>query len=109
MEQFAHISVSETAQKLARGEARLVDIRDEQSFAAGHIKDAWHLTNGSLNQFMADTEFETPVIVCCYHGVSSQQAAQYLIHQGFEQVYSMDGGFEAWKNALPYVTASDAD
>ncbi|WP_416306856.1 thiosulfate sulfurtransferase GlpE [Neptunicella sp. SCSIO 80796] len=109
MEQFAHISVTETQQKLAEGHVKLVDIRDEQAFAAGHIEGAWHLTNGSLNQFMAENEFDTPVIVCCYHGVSSQQAAQYLIHQGFDEVYSMDGGFEAWRNLYPYETSNDAD
>jgi thiosulfate sulfurtransferase len=48
-----------------------------------------------------------PVIVCCYHGVSSQQAAQFLIHQGFENVYSMDGGFEAWRKELPFATLNE--
>lgn len=104
MEQFAHISIHQTLQKLTDAGAKLIDIRDEQSFSAGHIKDAIHLTNAALPQFMAETDFETPVIVCCYHGVSSQQAAQFLIHQGFEEVYSMDGGFEAWRKELPIVT-----
>ena len=97
MEQFAHISVQETHQKLSESAVRIVDIRDEAAFAAGHIKDSTHLTNGSLNSFMSGVEFNTPVIVCCYHGISSQQAAQFLIHQGFEEVYSLDGGFEAWR------------
>lgn len=97
MEQFAHISVQETQKKLLEGEVRIVDIRDDTAFAAGHIKDSIQLTNGSLHSFMSDVEFDTPVIVCCYHGVSSQQAAQFLIHQGFEEVYSLDGGFEAWR------------
>ncbi|GAC15471.1 thiosulfate sulfurtransferase GlpE [Aliiglaciecola lipolytica] len=104
MEQFEHISAEQSQALLAQQSARIVDIRDEQSFAAGHIEGAVHLTNGSLHQFMSETDFETPVIVCCYHGISSQQAAQFLIHQGFEQVYSLDGGFEAWKSSLPYVT-----
>ena len=104
MDEFAHISVHQTQQKLAESGARLVDIRDEQSFSAAHIDGAVHLSNGSLQPFMAETEFDTPVIVCCYHGVSSQQAAQFLIHQGFEEVYSMDGGFEAWRQQMPYVT-----
>ena len=107
MEQFAHISIHQTQEKLTSGNAKLVDIRDEQSFAAGHIKDSVHLTNGSLHSFMSETEFETPVIVCCYHGISSQQAAQFLIHQGFEEVYSMDGGFEAWRKELPFETQSE--
>jgi thiosulfate sulfurtransferase len=97
MEQFAHISVQETQNKLLEGKVRIVDIRDDAAFAAGHIKDSIQLTNGSLQSFMSDVEFDTPVIVCCYHGVSSQQAAQFLIHQGFEEVYSLDGGFEAWR------------
>ena len=99
MEQFAHISVQQAAEKLGKGEAKVVDIRDERSFATGHIPGASHLTNGTLQQFMAATDFDVPVIVCCYHGISSQQAAQFLIHQGFEQVYSLDGGFEAWRLA----------
>lgn len=106
MEQFAHISVEETQQRLEQASARVVDIRDEPSFAAGHIAGAVHLSNGSLQPFMAETEFDMPVIVCCYHGVSSQQAAQFLIHQGFEHVYSMDGGFEAWRQAMPFVTGT---
>ena len=97
MEQFAHISVQETQQKLTEDSVRVVDIRDDAAFAAGHIKNSIHLTNGSLHSFMADIEFDMPVVVCCYHWISSQQAAQFLIHQGFEEVYSLDGGFEAWR------------
>lgn len=97
MEQFAHISPNQTKERLDKGEIKVVDIRDEQSFEAGRIPGAFHLSNGSITQFVQENEFETPVVVCCYHGISSQQAAQYLIHQGFEEVYSMDGGFEAWR------------
>ncbi|MFT7215944.1 MAG: thiosulfate sulfurtransferase [Paraglaciecola sp.] len=104
MEQFAHISVQQTQEKLENTDARLVDIRDEQSFATGHITGAVHLTNGTLVNFTQETDFDTPVIVCCYHGHSSQQAAQFLIHQGFEQVYSLDGGFEAWRQSMPFTT-----
>ena len=104
MDQFAHISVQDTQQKLKANQARLVDIRDEQSFVAGHIEGAVHLTNGTLMNFTQETDFDTPVIVCCYHGVSSQQAAQFLIHQGFDEVYSMDGGFEAWRQSLPFIS-----
>lgn len=108
MEQFANISVRQAEEKLSGGYARCVDIRDEQSFEQAHIADSHHLTNGTLQQFMQETDFDTPVIVVCYHGISSQQAAQYLIHQGFEQVYSMDGGFEAWRKDLPFVSGSQA-
>ena len=107
MEEFAHISVDKTFELLNSKKARFVDIRDEQSFEQAHVDDAFHLTNGSLQKFLSDTEFDTPVIVCCYHGISSQQAAQFLIHQGFEEVYSMDGGFEAWRTNYPFVSTAE--
>ena len=103
MEQFAHISVAEADTLLAQGQARLVDIRDPQSFAQAHVEQSFHLTNDSLVAFTNEVDYDMPVIVMCYHGVSSQGAAQYLINQGFEEVYSLDGGFEAWRRTQPVV------
>ncbi|MGL5007388.1 MAG: thiosulfate sulfurtransferase GlpE [Plesiomonas sp.] len=97
MEQFQFISVSDAKAKLDHGNAVLVDIRDLHSFQTSHVDNAFHLTNQSLMTFMQQTDFSTPVIVICYHGNSSQGAAQYLINQGFDEVYSLNGGFEAWQ------------
>jgi thiosulfate sulfurtransferase len=106
MSDFQHISVAQTAALLTAGKVVIADIRDEQSFASGHIDGAWHLTNGSLHGFMQQFEFDQPVVVVCYHGNSSQGAAQYLAQQGFEQVFSMDGGFESWRQQQPFVSAA---
>ena len=40
-------------------------------------------------------------MVMCYHGNSSRSAAQYLLHRGFDAVYSIDGGFEARARQYP--------
>ncbi|GAB3014576.1 thiosulfate sulfurtransferase GlpE [Bowmanella dokdonensis] len=104
MKQFEHIDAVQAASWLKEGAVKLVDIRDPQSFAAGHIQDARHLSNENITQFLAETDKSTPVIVCCYHGNSSQQAAQFLIQQGFEQVYSLDGGFGHWRLSFPFVS-----
>ncbi|MDP5137311.1 thiosulfate sulfurtransferase GlpE [Rheinheimera baltica] len=108
MSDFQHISVADTAKLLADGKVVIADIRDEQSFAGGHIEGSYHLTNGSLTGFMQQVEFEQPVVVVCYHGNSSQGAAQYLAQQGFEQVFSMDGGFESWRSQLPFASGDSA-
>ncbi|OON39348.1 thiosulfate sulfurtransferase [Izhakiella australiensis] len=108
MDQFECISVQQASEMLAQGDARLVDIRDPQSFAIAHATGAFHLTNSSLNTFIQQTEFETPLLVMCYHGVSSKSAAEYLLTQGFDAVYSVDGGFEHWRQAFPEQIESDA-
>ena len=105
MDQFECINVEETHQKLQQQQAVLVDIRDPQSFAMGHTPGAFHLTNDTLGAFMRDNDFDTPVMVMCYHGNSSKSAAQYLLGQGFSAAYSIDGGFDAWRAAFPQQVA----
>lgn len=95
MEQFECITVEEAYQKLHQGAAVLVDIRDPQSYAMGHAPQAF-MTNDTLGAFMREHGFDTAVMVMCYHGNSSKGAAQYLLQQGYDAVYSIDGGFEAW-------------
>ena len=108
METFECIGVEEAHQKLQQKHAVLVDIRDPQSFEAGHTPGAFHLTNATLSAFMQQNEFDRPVMVMCYHGNSSRSAAQYLLHQGFDAVYSIDGGFEAWARQFPQDVETSA-
>ncbi len=101
MEQFECINVEEAHQKLHQQTAVLVDIRDPQSYAMGHTPGAFHLTNDTLGAFMRDNDFDTAVMVMCYHGNSSKGAAQYLLQQGFDKVYSVDGGFDCLASPFP--------
>lgn len=103
MSEFKRIA-PEQAQVLRDKGAVVVDIRDPQSFAAGHISDSQHLDNYSLADFIAKADLDAPLIVTCYHGNSSQGAAAYLVGQGFSEVYSLDGGFELWRATYPQDT-----
>ena len=98
---FKHISVADTQALLGKDDVVVADIRDENTFAQGHIPGAEHLSNANLAHFMQEKEFDQPIVVVCYHGISSQGAANYLVEQGFEDVYSMDGGFTQWASELP--------
>lgn len=81
--------------------AQVADIRDPNSFAQGHISGSYNLSNENLHDYIASADMDQPLLVCCYHGISSQQAAQFLIEQGFDEVYSINGGFEAWRVEQP--------
>lgn len=94
---FKRISIAETKTLMDESQATVVDIRDPQSFDNGHMPTAQHLTNDNLTDFIAAADKSRPLVVVCYHGNSSQQAAQFFAEQGFSDVFSMDGGFEAWK------------
>ncbi len=100
MSNFQRIT-PDTALALIDTNANVVDIRDPQSFQIGHISGSVRLDNDNAQEFIAATEHATPLIVCCYHGNSSQPAAAWLAEMGFEEVYSLDGGFELWQQQFP--------
>ena len=77
----------------------ILDIRDQKSFNKGHIHNAFHLSDDTLEEFVARAEFEDPIVVVCYHGISSQKVAQYLLELGFDDIYSLDGGYQAWSKS----------
>ena len=84
---------------------KLYDIRDPNAFSAGHMVGAENLNGGNFAELTAQCEFDTPIVVICYHGHSSLTAGQVLINHGFENVMSMDGGFEAWRQSYPFEPA----
>jgi thiosulfate sulfurtransferase len=101
MSGFKRISPADAKAILEQGKAKVADIRDAMSFQAGHIRDAVRVDNDNLPEFMATAGIVWPLLVCCYHGNSSQGAAQFFSEQGYRDVYSIDGGYEMWKMVAP--------
>jgi thiosulfate sulfurtransferase len=105
MPEFKHISPQD-AQSMIEAGCQLADIRDEQSYAMSHIPSANHLDNQRLQQFIEQADPDKALIIYCYHGNSSQSAAQYFVEKDFTEVYRMDGGFEMWRQLFPQNTAN---
>lgn len=103
MSTFRTLSAADAHTLLADARTQLVDIRDEYAFSEGHIERAQRIDNNNVGDFIATADKSAPLIVCCYHGFSSQNVAQFFVEQGFDEVYSLNGGFEGWKLAHPYV------
>lgn len=94
---FKHINCQQAAELLKETSTQIVDIRDPASFQAGHIKNSVNIDNQNVADYIREADMDAPLIVVCYHGNSSQGAANYFHQQGFDDVYSLDGGYEAWK------------
>ncbi|WP_159731918.1 thiosulfate sulfurtransferase GlpE [Methylosinus sp. Ce-a6] len=93
---FRRIDVAAARDIIGRGRALVIDVRDPESFARGHIDGAELASRENISSFVTLTPKDRPVVFCCYHGNSSQAYAKYFAEQGFAEVYSLDGGFEAW-------------
>lgn len=98
---FKLIFANQLEPMLANNSPVIVDTRDQASFDQSHIKGAIRLSNESLADFLRETDPDDSVVVCCYHGISSQQVAAYLISQDFTDVSSLEGGFTHWQTQYP--------
>lgn len=85
---------------------RLVDVREESEWDAGHLPGAEHLSRGILERD-AERRFPDPdetIVLYCGGGYRSALAADNLQQMGFTNVVSMDGGFKGWVGAgLPVI------
>ena len=90
------ISLTEAKAVVKSKNAAFVDIRDESSFSKSHIPNAIHLTQNNLDSYLSNKKKNDYIIVYCYHGNSSKDVANFLMNQGFKNVYSLDGGFSEY-------------
>jgi len=84
-----------------REDAHVLDVREADEFANGHLPDAKHIPLAKLAERIAELEkFKNkPIIVCCAAGMRSAKACKELKKQGFAQVHSLAGGVDAWVGA----------
>jgi rhodanese-related sulfurtransferase len=94
------ISVADTLEKVEKG-ANLIDVREDNEFAAGHAKNAVHLGRGVIERDIVgkfpDKNIE--LILYCGGGYRSALAAENLQKMGYQKVFSMAGGWTAWTEA----------
>ncbi len=95
--EIPQIQIHEAKKKLDEKSSLFVDIRDPGSYRQAHIPGAIHLNDGNVQEFVQQTDKNKEVVVYCYHGNSSMGATAFLIENGFTNVASMSGGFEAWR------------
>jgi rhodanese-related sulfurtransferase len=88
--------------KLDAGETMIViDTREDNEWARGHIPNAVHLGKGVIERDIekAIPDKDAPLVLYCGGGYRSALAADNLQKMGYRNVISMDGGWRGWTEA----------
>ena len=85
--------------------ALIIDIRDSESFNAGHITASKNIPQNELTRRINEiTNIDKSVILVCDMGNISPNAGEALKKEGFEDIYLLKGGINQWKlDNLPLV------
>jgi rhodanese-related sulfurtransferase len=100
MPNVREISVAETTERLKEG-ATLIDVREDNEWAAEHAAGARHIGRGVIERDIVHQipDKSTELILYCGGGYRSALAADNLQKMGYRNVFSMIGGWTAWKKA----------
>lgn len=96
------VTVDETRELMATNkDARLIDVREDNEWDAAHAAEAIHLGKGIIERDIEATvpEKDTELILYCGGGFRSALAADVLQQMGYTNVFSMAGGWKAWKES----------
>ena len=96
------VSVAETQARMRADKGvKLIDVREDNEWEAGHAAGAIHLGKGIIERDIETTvpDKATELILYCGGGYRSALAADALQKMGYTNVFSMAGGWKAWKEA----------
>ncbi len=105
---YRDIHASEVQTLRSEAELLVIDIRDPDSHARGHLEAAEPVSDNLLKQLIKSRQRERPVLVYCYHGNSSRDLCELIAGFGFNRVYNLVGGWEAWEQHLQTMPAASA-
>lgn len=79
--------------------AQLVDVRRDNEWERGHLKNAKHfeMSNPNWQSQIETLDKNKPVYVYCAKGGRSAKCAQQLKEAGFTTIYDLEGGINNWK------------
>jgi glyoxylase-like metal-dependent hydrolase (beta-lactamase superfamily II) len=98
---ISFMAMDELARRLGAPDLILLDVREAQEFAAGHLPGAKHIPRGQL-ELRVDKELPDPtmrIVTYCQFGKISTLAAATLRSMGFGRAIALDGGYDAWTKA----------
>lgn len=94
---IAQCTAPQLQQRLENRDALiLLDVREPNEFAFAQIEGSLHIPLRQLPERVDELDKNLDIVVLCHHGMRSQQACLFLEQYGFDRLYNLKGGIDAW-------------
>jgi rhodanese-related sulfurtransferase len=107
----AQVGAAEAVQLMNRRDALVVDLRDKEAYAAGHVPNSRNIPLAELDKRLREIEkFKSrPVVLSALSDARSAAACSTLRKNGFSEVFTLRGGVRAWAEASLPLEKEKAD
>lgn len=97
VQKLDELNVTQLHEQLAR--LAVLDVRDPGEWATGHVEGAVHIPYYAIDQHFTELDTSKPLAVICGSGQRSAVASALLQRHGFQHIFNVIGGMEAWERA----------
>ena len=94
------VSTEELARRIEQDKPVVIDVREPDEFAQGHVPSAVNVPLAQLASRLGTFDPHAETFVICEHGRRSVTAVRLLDRVGFDRAYSVKGGTSAWHGRL---------
>lgn len=97
------LTPSKIKQFISDKSAILIDVRTPEEFEIvnlNHIGEHLHIPMDTIESRVSELDKEQNYVIYCHHGVRSMHVQYFLLQNGFDQVYNLVGGIDAWTNEV---------
>lgn len=95
------LTVQEVSERLHRGDGLVVlDVREPAELHIAALPGTTHIPMNDVPARAGELPKDKDIVVMCHHGMRSMQVAFYLERQGFERLYNLAGGIDAWSRQI---------
>ena len=95
------LSASDVSARLKQGEDLLVlDVREPGEISIAALAGTTHIPMNAIPMRAEELPKDKDIVVMCHHGMRSMQVALYLERLGFDKLYNLRGGIDAWSREV---------
>ncbi|WP_299608813.1 rhodanese family protein [uncultured Tateyamaria sp.] len=97
------LDAQKTHDLLTSGKAVLIDVREPDEYIKEHVPEAHLVPLSGFNPEDFPKDHEKIAVFHCRSGGRTEAAAPQILRTGFREVYQLEGGIQAWREAGYHV------
>lgn len=98
-EPFTRIDVHEAKEMIDEGDVQVVDSREPHEHAEGHVPGSIQIQHMATLAQADKLARDRPILFICKSGQRSAVAAEFAASLGLTDLYNVEGGHDAWREA----------
>ena len=99
LEPFTRISVDEAKEMIDRGDVQVIDTREPYEHHDGHVPGSINIPHMATLPRNTELARDRPIVFICGSGPRSAVAAEFAAAVGLNELYNVEGGTRAWREA----------